>query len=99
MGVQPDHEIMVKGSEFAMEDFYKANILILHLNPQTNDSSYTSPNDMPWSVQSITALLQPNQTWVSTSGMMGKRGFFTQFIFAVLSQEPAVEKYGGKRQF
>ena len=86
-GVQPDRKIMVKGAEFTMEDFYKANILRAYLNPQTNDSSFTSPNDMPWSVQSITALLQPNQTWVSTSGMMGSADFLTQFIFAVLSQE------------
>ena len=87
VGVQPNRKIMVKGSEFTMEEFYKANILRSYLNPQTNDSSYTSPNDMPWSVQSITALLQPNQTWVSSSGMMGSADFFTQFLFAVLSQE------------
>jgi hypothetical protein len=87
IGVPPSRKIVVKGTEFTMEDFYKGTILRSYLNPQTNDSSYLSPNDMPWSVQGIAALVQPNQTWVSSSGMMGSADFLTQFIFAVLSQE------------
>ncbi len=86
-GVQPDRKIVVKGSEFTVGDYYKASILRAYLNPQTNDSSYVSPNDMPWSVQAITALVPPQQTWISSSGMMGSADFFTQFLFAVLDQE------------
>ena len=91
-GVSPDRKVIVKGTEFTVGDYYKASILRAYLNPQTNDSSYLSPNDMPWSVQGITSLIQPNQTWVSSSGMMGSADFFTQFIFAVLSQESTTLK-------
>ncbi len=86
-GVQPDRKITVKGSEFTVGDYYKASILRSYLNPQTNDSSYLSPNDMPWSVQAITALVQPNQTWSSVGGLTGSADFLTQFLFAVLGQE------------
>jgi len=91
-GVPPEREVMINGSAFTVGDYYKASILRAYLNPQTNDSSYLSPNDMPWSVQGITSLIQPNQTWVSSSGMMGSADFFTQFLFAVLSQETTTLK-------
>ena len=44
---------------------------------------------MPWSVQAITSLVQPNQTWMSEGGMMTSSDFLAQFIVAVLAQETA----------
>lgn len=86
-GVPLSRKVLVDGSDFTVEDLYKGAILRAYLNPQTNDSSYVSPNDMPWSIQGITTLVEPQQTWLAEGGMMTSSDFLVQFITAVLASE------------
>lgn len=87
MNLDPQRKIWVSNSEYTLEDYYKGSILSSYLNPYTNDSSYASPNDMPWSVQGIAGLVRSNQEWEAINGQVMNSNSLSQFLVAVLAQE------------
>ena len=87
LAVPPDQPISVNNISFTMADYYRGTILSSHLNPQSNVSSYESPNDMAWSVQGLLSLMNPNQDWRAANGQTMSSNFLGQFITAVIAQE------------
>jgi hypothetical protein len=85
--VNPNQKVLVKAAEFPIADLYKASLLSTHLNPYTNESSFSSPNDMPWSVQSIATILKPDQYWQAENGQLMSSNDLSRFLIAVLGQE------------
>lgn len=54
-GVSPDRPVTVQGKPHTVADLYRGAVVATWLVPERNHSSFSSPNDMPWAVQSLSA--------------------------------------------
>ena len=89
IGTPPTYEIRINQTAFTIDDYYKGIVLSSYLNPYTNDSSYTSPDDMAWSVQALTTILDPHQQWESENGQVMNSDTLSMFLVAILTKETA----------
>ena len=77
---------MVDGQAFTFSDLFRASLLDTHLEPQKNISSFHSPNDTPWSIQALSAMLPPKSSWES-NGLIMNIEQLTLFLTAVVHHE------------
>ena len=66
--VDPATVVHVHGEEFEVGDTWTHSLKTTFLDKNTGDSSYDSPNDMPWGVQGLALWAPPGTTWTSFSG-------------------------------
>ena len=87
IGIPPTYEFRINQTAFTMDEYYKGIVLSSYLNPYTNDSSYSSPDDMAWSVQALTTILKPHQEWEAENGQVMNSDQLSMFLVAVLAKE------------
>ena len=87
IGTDPSMKVTVGGKQYTIGDLYRGTLLTTYLTPTTNQSSYSSPNDMPWSVQALSTYISADTHWKSTSGAKMNIEGLTLFLAAVISKE------------
>jgi len=65
IGVRLDRRVLVQGKEHQLGQLWQNSILDTWLDKKTGDSSYDSPNDMPWGLQGIATYAPEGLSWVS----------------------------------
>ncbi|MEC7984923.1 MAG: hypothetical protein VX278_07155, partial [Myxococcota bacterium] len=86
IGVPADYPVTVQGQQKQFLDLYKNSLLQTHLEPQKNLSSFQSPNDIPWSLQGLSAMAPTDLRWESNRLQMDLHSL-TVFTAAVVHQE------------
>lgn len=87
-GLSPDREVLVAGETFTLADHWEHSLRTSFLNKTTGESSYTTPNDMPWGVQALAAWGTPQQTqWKAFQGTEMDLDDLVKFQAHVLTQE------------
>jgi hypothetical protein len=65
VGVRLDRPITVGGVEHRVGDLWQQSVLKTWLDSQTGESSFDSPNDMPWGMQGIAAHAPEGLSWTA----------------------------------
>jgi len=86
IGVSPSQTYSIQGKSYSFADLFRSSLLETHLDPKKNISSFSSPNDTPWSIQGLSTYLRPGTTWES-KGMVMNLENLTSFLMAVVYQE------------
>lgn len=87
-GVRPDRAVTVQGRPHTVADLYRGAVLASWLVPATNHSSFSSPNDMPWAVQALSAWAPPGAfTWTAIDGTPMTLDDLATFTTSVLVAE------------
>lgn len=69
IGVSPDMPVTVEGKPFTVADLYRGAVVSSSLDPVNNRSNYSGTNDMPWSLQAISAWAPQGLKWTSVDGV------------------------------
>ena len=87
-GLAPDREVLVGGETFTLADHWEHSLRTSFLNKTSGESSYTTPNDMPWGVQALAAWGTPQKTqWKAFEGTEMDLDDLVKFQAHVLTQE------------
>ena len=87
-GLPPEREVLVDGETFTLADHWEHSLRTSFLNKTTGESSYVTPNDMPWGVQALAAWGTPHQTqWKAFEGTQMDLDDLVKFQVHVLTQE------------
>jgi hypothetical protein len=65
IGVRLDRSITVEGAEHRVGDLWQQSVLKTWLDSKTGESSFDSPNDMPWGLQGIAAHAPEGLAWTA----------------------------------
>ncbi len=65
IGVRLDRSITVEGVEHRVGDLWQQSVVKTWLDSRTGESSYDSPNDMPWGLQGIAAHAPDGLAWTA----------------------------------
>ncbi|MFT5682010.1 MAG: hypothetical protein ACI8RZ_002928 [Myxococcota bacterium] len=85
--VDPQRIVTVGGNPHPVADLYRSSLLSTYLDPYKNHSSFDNPNDVPWSVQALTAWAPGDLTWLALDGTAMKLTALVGFNVAVLDSE------------
>jgi len=105
IGVSPDRVVTVAGNPHPVADLYRGTLVSSYLDPQRNHSSFSSTDDIAWSLQGLTAWSPPGLAWTATDGTSMKMrdlGTFgatvlikeSQFMFAAMQAGAEFDKRG-----
>ncbi len=67
-GIDPAKNVQVQGHDHHVGDLFRGSLSEAWFNPNTNQFSYTSSNDIPWSLQGLASWAPDNLEWTSDSG-------------------------------
>jgi len=114
-GVSPDREVSVQGAPATVADLWRGVLIGSSVDIKTGNASFTSPNDMPWALQALTAWAPKTDSgdllWEARDGtQMSLREFSvlnttvlmaeSQTLFDAMQAGAALEKRGqGVYQF
>ncbi|MCP4809221.1 MAG: hypothetical protein GY913_12600 [Proteobacteria bacterium] len=85
--VDPTTVVHVHGEEFEVGDTWKHSVKTTFLDKTNGDSSYDSPNDMPWGVQAL-ALWAPRELrWTAFSGTQMDMDDLAKMLVHVVTSE------------
>ncbi len=65
IGVRLDRPVTVEGVEHRVGDLWQQSVLKTWLDSRTGESSFDSPNDMPWGMQGIAAHAPEGLAWTA----------------------------------
>lgn len=87
-GLPPEREVLVGGETFTLAHHWEHSLRTTFLNKNTSESSYVTPNDMPWGVQALSAWGTPGQTqWQAFEGTQMDLDDLVKLQAHVLTQE------------
>jgi hypothetical protein len=87
-GVSPDRPVTVQGRPHTVGDLYRGAVLASWLVPARNHSSFSSPNDMPWTVPALSAWAPPGMFfWTAIDGTPMSLDDLATFTTSVLVAE------------
>lgn len=87
VGVDPHTVVHVHGEEFEIADTWRHSLATTYLDKKTGDSSFDSPNDMPWGVQALTLWAPKGLRWTSFTGTEMSMDDLTKLMVHVLTKE------------
>ncbi|HJN78365.1 MAG TPA: hypothetical protein QGF58_30915 [Myxococcota bacterium] len=87
VGVDPHTVVHVSGEEFEVADTWRHSLATTYLDKSTGDSSYDSPNDMPWGVQALALWAPPDLRWKSFTGTEMTMDDLAKLMVHVLTKE------------
>jgi hypothetical protein len=67
-GIDPERAVRVQGHDHQVGDLFRGSLSEAWFNPNTKTFSYTSPNDVPWSLQGLSSWAPANLEWTSKNG-------------------------------
>ncbi|NOY28563.1 MAG: hypothetical protein GXP62_22135 [Oligoflexia bacterium] len=89
-GVSPDRIVTVQGKPHPVADLWRGSLIRTYLAPDRNHSRYSSPDDIAWSLQGLTAWAPPGLSWVAIDGTPMNLDDLTDYTAAVLYKETRV---------
>ena len=87
VGVDPHTVVHVHGEDFEVADTWRHSLATTYLDKRTGDSSYDSPNDMPWGVQALALWAPKGLRWTSFTGTEMSMDDLTKLMVHVLTSE------------
>ena len=70
IGVRLDHEVEVQGSQHQLGELWQRSVESTWLDLKSGESSFDSPNDMPWGMQGIATYAGDGFSWESEGRTM-----------------------------
>jgi len=86
-GVDPSLAVEVDGHPHEVGDLWRHSLLTTWLNLGNGESSFDSPNDMPWGIQAIAAWAPENLQWAAAQGTPMSMNDMTRLMVHVLHTE------------
>jgi len=86
IGVRLDRPVQVEGVDHRVGDLWQQSVLKTWLDSQTGESSFDSPNDMPWGMQGIAAHAPEGLVW-SAEGREMSLDDLANLLAHVLTEE------------
>ena len=86
-GVSPEQPVTVQGKAFTVADLYRGAVIQSGLDPRTNRSNYSGTNDIPWSLQALSAWAPKGLRWTSLDGISMSLDDLSTFSTTVLVTE------------
>jgi len=86
-GVDPALAVQVEGRPHTVGDLWGHSLMTTWLNLGNGESSYDSPNDMPWGIQGLAAWAPPDLQWQAWQGTPMSMKDMTRLMVHVLHTE------------
>lgn len=83
-GVDPKRRVQVQGHDHQVGDLFRGSLSEAWFAPKTNSFSYSSSNDMPWSLQGLASWADKDLVWTSTNGQTSTMHSLADFGMATL---------------
>lgn len=88
-GVDPHRRVTAEGQPQEVGDLWAHSLLTTWLVPATGESSFDSPNDMPWGMQGLAAWAPPGLSWRAWQGTDMSMDALSRLLVHVLHTESA----------
>lgn len=87
VGADPHTVVHVHDEEFELADTWRHSLATTYLDKESGDSSYDSPNDMPWGVQALAIWAPKGLRWTSFTGTEMTMDDMAKLMVHVLTSE------------